>query len=633
MKFRFETAGDLASGIKEFCEFFGLKEADGGMTVKAEEGGKDLTVCSDGQTAVIKYPKKSAFFYGLSFLPANYKKKFFIKRDYKVKNIGIIRDVSEGAVLNGEGVKTLILCAAALGYDYIGIYLEDLITVKEYPYLGNLRGAYTREQIKNTVDFADMFGMETVPFVQTLAHLSGAFRRDAFYDINDIDDVLLVGNEKTYEFTDALIKTVSENFSSRRINIGMDGSPLMFMGKYLDEHGFAKDKTEVFMKHVERIVKICDKYGLNPEMWSDVFLSGRMAGEKNKNAGLLQSDIDSAKSDKLKAFIAEKMTLTFREFNHTEREFYEQKFDEHFKITKNVNFAGSAWTDNGFAPAHTLAEKTLGPAAEVCRARDIQDAAVALMGEGGGECSVFSALSTLVWFSEKIRGGNAGPDVLDPRCRSLFNSTYRQLKATEEADRTAPYSTEEYAKKGKAVNPSKYLLYNDPLVGVMDAHAYEELGRYFDRNAKTLRAAAAAGGKFSYIADYLSSLCEILITKADLGNRIRKAYRENDRKYLYEVAENILPDIKKKIKVFYIKYKNGWDKENKSVGFEIMQVRLGGLMQRTESCAAVIKEYLSGETDCIETLEDIKLPVFSGSEQGEDVLKKEYTEIATGSLL
>ena len=183
------------------------------------------------------------------------------------------------------------------------------------------------------------------------------------------------------------------------------------------------------------------------------------------------------------------------------------------------------------------------------------------------------------------------------------------------------------------VNPSKYLLYNDPLVGVMDAHAYEGLGGYYERNGKILRSAADSGGKFSYIADYLASLCDILELKADLGVKLKRAYEENDRAFLQDAALRILPNIKERTAVFYRKYSDAWLKENKSVGLEIIQIRLGGLMQRAESCALIIKEYLDGKRERIETLERERQPYYSASLRGQDIFKREYADIVTGSVL
>ena len=41
-----------------------------------------------------------------------------------------------------------------------------------------------------------------------------------------------------------LIRTVSKNFSSKKINIGMDEAHMVGLGKYLDRHGY-RNRQEI----------------------------------------------------------------------------------------------------------------------------------------------------------------------------------------------------------------------------------------------------------------------------------------------------------------------------------------------------------------------------------------------------
>ncbi|MBP0989763.1 MAG: hypothetical protein J5874_01095, partial [Oscillospiraceae bacterium] len=55
---------------------------------------------------------------------------------------------------------------------------------------------------------------------------------------------------------------------------------------------------------------------------------------------------------------------------------------------------------------------------------------------------------------------------------------------------------------------------------------------------------------------------------------------------------------------FRRKFEIQWMKENKPYGFEIQDMRLGGLKQRIESCKNRILSYLNGETESIDELEE-----------------------------
>ena len=89
---------------------------------------------------------------------------------------GMMFDVSRNAVLRMKTIKTLIRMAAYLGYGFVGLYMEDTIQVEEEPYFGYMRGALTCEELKEADAYAEIFGIELRPFIQTLAHLNQIVR-------------------------------------------------------------------------------------------------------------------------------------------------------------------------------------------------------------------------------------------------------------------------------------------------------------------------------------------------------------------------------------------------------------------------------------------------------------------------
>ena len=89
---------------------------------------------------------------------------------YLDKN-GIMLDCSRNSVLNVETIKKYIRLQASLGMNTMMLYTEDTYEVPEYPYFGAFRGRYTREELKECDDYADLFGIEMVPCIQALAHL------------------------------------------------------------------------------------------------------------------------------------------------------------------------------------------------------------------------------------------------------------------------------------------------------------------------------------------------------------------------------------------------------------------------------------------------------------------------------
>src|SRR5690606_5085140 len=93
-----------------------------------------------------------------------------------------------------------------------------------------------------------------------------------------------------------------------------------------------------------------------------------------------------------------------------------------------------------------------------------------------------------------------------------------------------------------AANPSKGLLWQDPLIGLLDAHLLPELGGQLAEHYRTLtqRLEAAADDGWGRSAFPLA-MARALAEKADLGLRLRAAYQERNRAALAELAEKDLP--------------------------------------------------------------------------------------------
>ena len=56
-----------------------------------------------------------------------------------------------------------------------------------------------------------------------------------------------------------------------------------------------------------------------------------------------------------------------------------------------------------------------------------------------------------------------------------------------------------------------------------------------------------------------------------------------------------MEELDGRISAFHLAYEKAWFTENKPQGFEIMDIRLGGLKQRVLSCKRRIEQYINGE--------------------------------------
>jgi len=163
------------------------------------------------------------------------------------------------------------------------------------------------------------------------------------------------------------------------------------------------------------------------------------------------------------------------------------------------------------------------------------------------------------------------------------------------------------------LNPSRYMLFSDPLLGFMDANIPDGGAEDYEKFAKKLLDLSKNSKNYSYLFLSLSTLCDFLSIKYDLGVKLRTAYQSGDKPRLKGCIV-LLESALEKLDKFYYVYKAQWYKENKPHGFDVQDIRLGGLMRRLKTAQESVSAYLSGELKSIEELEEVLLDFFGKSE-------------------
>ncbi len=524
------------------------------------------------------------------------------KSERWLSEIGYMADCSRNAVARVDTLKKLVRQAALMGYHFIGLYLEDTLAIPEEPYFGYMRGAYTKEEIAEVVRYAELFGVEIRPYVETLAHLNQITRYEHYQKFIDTDDILLAGDERTYEFLDHYLKAVSDAFPSRRVNLGMDEAHMVGLGKYLDAHGY-QNRVEIIQKHLERVMEICRKYGLQPQMWSDMFFRLAFGGEYYVK--------DKPMAENVK--IPESLELVYWDYYSADEEHYDDMLRQHRKMTDKVSFAGGVWKWIGFAP-HNRYSAVIGKAAlSSCRRNGITSVVMTGWGDNGGEASQFSILPGLFEDARLVYEDN------------LSEAAFYALTGIREEDyMKLDLSNPLSAREDRVNNAGKFLLYNDALLGVFDPLAQQLASGYYEDAANQLEQAVrdSSGSSLCYVLKTQASLCRVLQDKANLGMVIRTAYDAGDREKLREIAEEAIPQLLGKLDRFYQDFRKQWMSENKAFGFEVQSLRIGGLRQRILEVQQRLEEYLSGEIAEIDELEKPVLP-FAYCE-GADVTTLDY---------
>lgn len=508
----------------------------------------------------------------------------------------VMIDCSRNGVMQPEKVKEFARMIKAMGYNGLMLYTEDTYEVEQEPYFGYMRGGYTAAELRNMDKYCLSIGVELIPCIQVLAHLGHIPRWEDYWCHMDSQDVLLVGDARVYELIDHMLSTVSKCFTTRKVHIGMDEAFCLGTGRYLQQHGF-RDRPEILLEHLNRVKKLTDKYGLEPMMWSDMFFH-LVNGSKDAK----ESGIPKEVTDKVPAGLE----LVYWDYNCKEKAHYDEKLSAHAQFVNNKTvFAGGICTWTGYAPNLRISLDATEAAMASAREHDVDHIIMTMWGDDGKDCSYYAALPGLFAAAEMANGNFDRADIGEKFSR-MFPYSFDEFMNLE-----LPNITED--EESHTHNPSKYMLFNDPLLGLFDYTVHPGLKSRYTAAAEVLEK-SVNGREYDYLFDFYAKLTRLLAHKCDLGLRLKNAYDADDRAMLKKLADEEFPPMQALCRQVYAAFCTVWYRENKSIGFEVQEMRFGALLLRNEHCQKMIYDYLDGILPEIQELAQPRLPGHYGKE-------------------
>ena len=507
------------------------------------------------------------------------------------KRFGVMLDMSRNAVMKPEEVKKYADTIKKLGYNMIQLYTEDTYEVPGEPYFGYLRGRYSQAELKDMVAYCNSIGIEVIPCIQVLAHLNQIFMWKNYGAINDTDDILMVGEERTYELIENMFKSVKECFTSNVINIGMDEAHMLGLGKYLDKNGF-ENRFDIIRRHLERVLKLAKKYDLKPIMWSDMFF--RLA-----NHGKYFTTDRTVITDEIVASRPEGVDLVYWDYYSETKEFYDAMLEMHERFPGETWFAGGARTWVGFASNNAFSLKTMSLAMEACREHGVENMMMTLWANNGRLASYYAVLPTL-YAVRRMYDGMTDMAVIKKEFKDITGEDFDDMMLLD-----LPIDFGKRQRDG--THHHTYLLYSDPFLGMLDPCVKKSYKKEYEAMAQKLTAAAERSPAYAYVFKSCAALAAALAEKHDLGVRTRAAYKAGDRAALLALVENYNTIIAK-VKTFADAFHTLWFTENKPHGYDISDIRFGALLYRLAACRDRLMAYLDGKEATVPELEEELLP-------------------------
>jgi hexosaminidase len=588
---------ELEGGLNILCKELGIERSETGFPVHIKQENGPIVIRCNGKEGEIQFEKSIHFFRALGLWYQQYteENEFELNETPQFTSNGVMVDTSRNAVLTVEGIKTLLRKMALMGLNLMMVYTEDTFTVKKYPYFGYMRGRYSEDELKKCDDYAHQLGIEMIPCIQTLAHLTEALKWNYAADIRDTSDILLVGSEETYQFIDELIVSVSRPFRSKRIHIGMDEAHMLGLGKYLELHGYKK-RFSIMNEHLQKVVSLAESKGLNPMIWSDMYFR---LGSKTGNYYDLEADIPE---DVIQS-IPKNVQLVYWDYYHEDEAFYEAFIKKHKEFGSDPIFAGGVWTWNGISPNYGKTIVTTEAALKACKKEEIKEVFATMWGDNGAETHPFSMLAGLQLFAEHGYAKEVDPSKLAQRFKCCVGGNLDDFLSLNRFDETPGVAKNNL----KESHPSKFLLWQDLLIGLYDENIRRlPMNKHYETLATDLNKAKERNHDWTELFSFYMQLAKVLSVKAEFGLKLKEAY---DQKNYHEVNKLKLKliDVREEVEELRKAHRVLWFSTNKPFGWEVLDIRYGGVLTRIETTQYRLEQWLEGNIQTIDELEEERL--------------------------
>lgn len=490
---------------------------------------------------------------------------------------GAMIDASRNGVPHLEMLRYLVRRLALMGFNRLLMYCEDTIAVPGEPLVGYFRGGYSAEDLRELDDYAASFGIEVVPAIQTLGHLEQVLQWPKYWPLRDTPRVLLASEPAVYEFIEKLIAAATAPFRSKRIHIGLDEAHGVGSGVYQQRHGPTRP-FEVLTSHLAAVAEICERRGLDPMIWSDMFF--RLGSPKNH-----YYDRESSVPDGTKKQIPPGVDLVYWDYYHRDEDFYDEWIARHRALGEVPVFATGVWTWNRFWAElpHSLA--TIAPGMAAARRGGVSEVFATLWGDDGTECDLLSALPGLEFFAGECFEG--GRELVAEQFRGSCDADWEAWCSVSAMDVAEGHT----GRDGDADNLAKMVLWQDPLLGFLEKHMPAGLSARYAAQQTTFEAAAALPGNNRRLA-HPARLAGALSLKARLHEVLRPAYQQRDHVALRNLADHLIPALQHALDAVHESHRALWQELYQPYGWDVVDRRYGGLRARLDSLALSLELHL-----------------------------------------
>lgn len=304
--------------------------------------------------------------------------------------------------------------------------------------------------------------------------------------------------------------------------------------------------------------------------------------------------------------IPESVELVYWDYYHTSEQSYTNRIESHWKLgRKSPWMAAGSWTWSRFWTAlpFTFATCKASMNASKAKSSGVNHVFLTIWGDEGNEVDIYSSLPAWSYYAE--HGYEKGQEVDLTRLKASFDgicgANFDDYVMASRLDDTS--SEEQSIDDGIhfAPNTSKWLLWEEPAFGFvspsMEAngidleHHFAALAVYL---ATRLSLASESFNPARSLSEYPLNarlrfpflLAKVLSLKSGLRHHLHQAYTTNNWFELEKLAgspKSRLGELRRYLKQLINYHRQMWMSTNAPFGWEVVELRYGGLHSRLET--------------------------------------------------
>ena len=591
---------ELLAPIERAIDTLNIREKLSGISLSlVKDGGPSAVRC--GNVITIGYSERIHIFRALGLAAEGLLSNgdFSLSEKQIFKTAGAMPDLSFGTPLKVVTIFKLLDYMAVMGLNMILLYIEDLYELPTRPCFGHQRGRYTPEELKMIDDYAYEYGIEAIPCIQTLGHLDKYLHWQEADNVRGGQRELDVDKEESYVFIREMLTESTKCFRSKRVHIGMDEAWGLGRGFATVKKYGCRDQEELFVEHLNKVIRITDELGLRAMIWNDFVFC------LNSASGTSKYSPDTVIPKEIMDRFPKNIDLVFWHYGEEALDCDDDMLKKNLAFGSNVIFCGGLMMWKSPLPENMFSYMTTELGLQAAKDNGIEEVFTALWCYGNQGCDIFTTLLHLQQYAEHTYKKTVTRDELKTRfevCTGASFDAFMNMSAFHnKTDR-------EYENFRERFHGQKFL-WQDPLYGKFECFLKDnEISSHY-AEAKMLYAPLIDGGRWSSLYEKCYALLDLMETKTYIAENLRNEYLHGNRQFL-ELCENeYFPELIGKIKRLHKLMRDEWFETKKPYGYEELDTRLASLAARCETAIYRLAEYRLGRTGEIVELIDESMPM------------------------